>query len=109
MQEILNVPGYICAKELIAIIKNNISNKEVKELLEEYIDNLALGISNIINILEPEAISIGGSMSHYEELIFEGLKEKINNGTYLFNKQNPPQIFSAKAGNDAGIIGATLL
>ena len=103
--------------------RNDLSDKEIIEhlaieindyrnriqSLEEYIDNLALGISNIINILEPEAISIGGSMSHYEELIFEGLKEKINNGTYLFNKQNPPQIFSAKAGNDAGIIGATLL
>lgn len=109
MQELLHIQGYICAKDLISAIKQNLNNEKVKILLEEYIDNLSIGISNIINILEPEAISIGGSMSHYEELIFEGLKEKINNGTYLFNKENPPKIFSAKAGNDAGIIGATLL
>ena len=48
-------------------------------------------------------------MSHYEELIFAKLKEKIYNGTYLFNKENPPKILTAKAGNDAGIIGATLI
>ena len=109
MQKLLNIPGYIGAKDLIAKIKENMDNEEVRTLLEEYIDNLAIGISNIINILEPEAISIGGSMSHYEELIFDGLKEKINSGVYLFNKSNPPKIFSAKAGNDAGIIGATLV
>ena len=64
---------------------------------------------NIINILEPEAISIGGSMSHYERLIFSRLREKIYNGEYLFNKENPPKILTAQAGNDAGIIGATLI
>lgn len=44
-----------------------------------------------------------------KNLYLGGLKEKIYSGKYLFNKQNPPKIFSAKAGNDAGIIGATLL
>ena len=84
-------------------------DKNLKNLLEEYVDNLALGIANIINILEPEAISIGGSMSHYEKLIFSRLKEKIYSGEYLFNKENPPKILTAQAGNDAGIVGATLI
>lgn len=76
MQELLSIPGYIGAKDLIIKIKENLYNDEVRTLLEEYIDNLAIGISNIINILEPEAISIGGSMSHYEELIFGRTKRK---------------------------------
>ena len=84
-------------------------NEQLTKLLEEYVDNLAIGISNIINILEPEAISIGGSMSHYENLIFNRLREKIYSGEYLFNKENPPKILAAQSGNDAGIIGATLL
>ena len=84
-------------------------NEQVSKLLEEYINNLAIGISNIINILEPEAISIGGSMAHYEELIFNKLREKIYGGDYLFNKENPPKVLVAQSGNDAGIIGATLL
>lgn len=109
MQEILKIKDYVGAKDLIKLINENIENKKVAELLEEYIDNLAIGISNIINIFEPQAISVGGSMSHYEELIFDKLKNKIYNGTYLFNKENPPIIVDAQAGNDAGIVGATLI
>lgn len=109
MQNILGIEQYICAKDLIKQINENKNNDKVKKLLDEYIDNLALGISNIINILEPQAISIGGSMSHYEDLIFDKLKNKIYNGNYLFNKENPPIILAAKEGNDAGIIGATLI
>ena len=89
------------------IVKAPVHNTQT--LLEEYVDNLALGIANIINILEPEAISIVGSMSHYEKLIFGRLKEKIYSGEYLFNKENPPKILTAQAGNDAGIVGATLI
>lgn len=109
MQKILKIDEYVGAKELTDKIEENLEKKAVKELLEEYIDNLAVGISNIINILEPEAICIGGSMSHYEDLILNKLREKINNGEYLFNKENAPKIIVAKNGNDAGIIGATLL
>lgn len=109
MSKILGIEGYIGAKDLIVEINNNINNPVVYNLLDTYIENLAIGISNIINILEPQAISIGGSMSHYESLIFEKLKDKVYNGNYLFNKENPPVILSATAGNDAGIIGATLL
>lgn len=109
MQKILGIEEYIGASDLTKAINENSDNQQIKKLLEEYVENLAVGISNIINILEPEAISIGGSMSHYEELILDRLKEKIYNGEYLFNKENPPKILTAKAGNDAGIIGATLI
>mgnify|MGYP000015513672 FL=1 len=109
MQKILGITEYIGASDLTKAIEENMSNDDVKNLLEEYVDNLALGIANIINILEPEAISIGGSMSHYEKLIFSRLREKIYSGEYLFNKENPPKILTAQAGNDAGIVGATLI
>ena len=108
MQQILHIQEYICAEDLTKEINKNIENEEVKKLLDEYIENLNIGIANIINILEPEAISIGGSMSEYEELIINRLRERINKGKYLFNKENPPKIMSAKCGNDAGIIGAAI-
>ena len=109
MQEILGIKEYVGASELTKTIEENMSDIKVSALLNEYIDNLAVGISNIINILEPEAISIGGSMSHYEQLIINRLREKIYSGEYLFNKEEPPKILIAQSGNDAGIIGATLL
>lgn len=109
MQKILGITEYVGAADLTKAVEENMNNDDVKNLLEEYVDNLALGIANIINILEPEAISIGGSMSHYEKLIFGRLKEKSYSGEYLFNKENPPKILTAQAGNDAGIVGATLI
>ena len=109
MQEILGIHEYIGAKDLIRKVNENLENPAVKKLLDEYVNNLAIGIANIINIFEPEAISIGGSMSHYDSLILNRLREKLNNGEYLFNKDNPPKILTAQAGNDAGIIGATLI
>lgn len=109
MQEILGIKEYVGASELTKAIEENMSDIKVSTLLNEYIDNLSVGISNIINILEPEAISIGGSMSHYEQLIINRLREKIYSGKYLFNKEEPPKILIAQSGNDAGIIGATLL
>lgn len=109
MQEILGIKEYVGASELTKAIEENMSDIKVSTLLNEYIDNLAVGISNIINILEPEAISIGGSMAHYEQLIISRLREKIYSGEYLFNKEEPPKILIAQSGNDAGIIGATLL
>lgn len=109
MQRILGIEEYIGAKELTQKINENINNRQVKNLLEEYIENLEIGISNIINILEPQAICIGGSISHYDELILDKLRERIYNGKYLFNKEEPPKILAATEGNDAGIIGATLL
>ena len=109
MQEILGIKEYVGASELTKTIEKNMSDIKVSALLNEYIDNLAVGISNIINILEPEAISIGGSMAHYEQLIISRLREKIYSGEYLFNKEEPPKILTAQSGNDAGIIGATLL
>ena len=37
-------------------------NIKFDDLIDEYINYLALGIANLINIFEPEAISIGGSL-----------------------------------------------
>ena len=109
VQKILGIDGYVSAKELTERIMANIHNDEIRVLLEDYIKNLTVGVANIVNIFEPEAICIGGSMSHYDSLILEKLRSNIQRGEYLFNKENPPKILVAQAGNDAGIIGATLI
>lgn len=77
-------------------------------MINEYIENLSIGISNLVNIFEPEMICIGGSFSEYEDIFFEPLKRKLLNGNLLFNKRDDIIIKHAKLKNDAGIIGATL-
>ena len=96
-------------EEIIKIILNNKDDVRLKYFLNEYIENLAIGISNLINIFEPEKILIGGGFADYKEILLEPLKQQLLTGNLLFNKRNDIIIQLAKFKNDAGIIGATLI
>lgn len=90
-------------------INANLNDKKLNNIIDEYIDNLTIGIANLINIFEPQAISIGGSFVYYASIILDKLKQKLLTGNELFNKGEIPKILTAKFKNDAGIIGATMI
>lgn len=90
-------------------IRKNSDNPTLKYMINSYIEDLSIGISNIINIFEPEAICLGGSFAEYEGILYEPLKNALINGNLLFNKRCDIIIKLAKLKNDAGIIGATLI
>ena len=106
------VEGYlgkeITGAELVEILKDSNKVVEIEEILEEYIDNLAIGLSNLSNIFEPEAIALGGSIVYYKDIILDRLNYKLKNEKYIFNQNNIPTILMAKLNNDAGMIGATI-
>ena len=77
----------------------------ISSLISVYIDNIIIGISNICNILEPEAICLGGSFVYFEEILYKKLLERIELKEYKFSK---PELILAKLGNDAGMIGALM-
>ena len=87
---------------------NNLNDFRLKYFINQYIENLAIGISNLINIFEPEVIVLGGGFVDYSEILLEPLKKQILTGNLLFNKRNDIILELAKLGSDAGIIGATL-
>ena len=89
------------------IIKNW-NDIRLKYLINQYIENLAIGVSNLINIFEPEIIVFGGGFVDYSEIFLEPLKQKILTTNLLFNERNDIILKLAKLGNDAGIIGASL-
>lgn len=89
-------------------IEENKDNKKLNEILDEYTQNLEIGIANLINIFEPQAISIGGSFGHYDMLL-KRLQDKINVKTELYNKEQIPKIVIAELKNDAGMIGAAMI
>ena len=100
-------------EELLAMIRNNNkSNKnyeKIEKVVNEFIENLSIGISNLINLFEPEAIVIGGSFVHFEDVLLERLKKSLKEGKFLFNSREELNIKPAVLGNDAGIIGASLI
>lgn len=94
--------------ELKEILLNMDRNEKVKKVVDEYIEDLSIGIANLINIFEPETISIGGSFVYYKEQLLGKLRDSLNNGNLLFNDRKIPNIVIAKLKNDAGIIGAVI-
>ncbi len=93
-------------QDLIEIMRKDEKNEKVNKVIQEYIENLSIGISNIINIFEPEVIGIGGSFVFYSDILLEKLKQNIINKNYLFNPRKEINIVTAILGNDAGIIGS---
>ncbi len=101
---LLSIDGKLIKKFMIENKENEILNK----IIDTYIDNLVLGIANLVNILEPEVICIGGSFVHYKEILLEKLENRLAKKTELYNKDNTPKIVLAELKNDAGIIGAAM-
>ena len=96
-------------QDLLDIIRKDQENPKIKKAINEYIENLSLGISNIINIFEPEVIGIGGSFVYFSDILLDKLKENLLQKEYLFNQRKKINIVQAILGNDAGIIGSTML
>lgn len=96
------------SKDILKELNYNIKDEKINNIIEEYLDNLLVGLSNITNILEPETIVIGGGFTYYKEILWNRLKEKFETTNLLFNKEKRPVLKLAKFGNDAGIIGASI-
>ena len=79
------------------------------EVVDEYISYLATGIVNIINIFQPNVLSIGGGVCNDGENLMKPLLDKVWSETYSREGTPKTQIMIAKLGNDAGIIGAAVL
>jgi glucokinase len=101
------------AQKLGLNVKDNIElaelarkgNKVAKRAIEEIAEYLALGLVNIINIFDPEAIVIGGGLANIE-LLIEEAKKKLKKYRIVRKNLN---ILKAKLGDDAPAVGAALL
>lgn len=80
-----------------------------KEVVEQYIFYLACGLTNCINIFQPDILCIGGGISHEGEALLEPMRKIIDEQNYARNTNKRTVICRAQLGNDAGILGAALL
>lgn len=100
----LGLPKDTESIEVQNYIRKNMDKPETKVLVDELLTNVAIGLSNLINMFEPEAICFGGSFVYYNDIFLPILREKLK--LYLFNKDFEGKIVAAKLKNDAGMIGA---
>ena len=95
--------------ELKNVLEKNNQNANIKTVLNEYINNLIVGLSNLIDIFEPELICFGGSFVYFKEYLFEPLVSEMGKRKYVFNKQDElPKMVLSEFNNDSGLIGAVI-
>ena len=82
-------------------------DKAGHEVIEEYLDYLAVGVANLINIFKQEAILLGGGICKQGENLTTPLKARIKDLAYAGDLRTEIKI--ASLGNDAGLIGAAML
>ena len=85
--------------------KKDIYN-HAKETFERLITYFGKGLSNVINIIDPDIIVLGGGLSNIDELYDEGYDELKK---YVFNPTFKTPLLKPKLGDSAGVYGAALL
>ncbi len=82
-------------------------DKVAQEVVDTYINYVADGIANIINIFQPEILVIGGGISKEGDYLLNPIKKYARENAYC-KKVAFTEIKIAEHQNDAGIIGAAL-
>lgn len=80
-------------------------DKEMLQVLDHWIGDIAGGITGLIHIFNPQLVLIGGGVSSQEELLMMPLRKRIKAGI-MPRFSECLQVESAILGNDAGMIGA---
>ena len=80
-----------------------------KEVYDKYVKYLATGIANLVNIFQPEVISLGGGVSNEGQSLIDAILPAVRAEQYGSAFVEHTQIRIAQLGNDAGIIGAAAL
>lgn len=90
----------------LPIIIENLSNSKAKEWKKEFLENFAIGLANVINILDPDVVVLGGGLSNIPFLYDKGKSLVYKN---IFSDFADTPILKNKLGDSAGVIGASLL
>lgn len=80
-----------------------------KAVVDKYIKYLAAGITNVINIFQPDILCIGGGVCNEGDPLMVPMTELVKKEVYTRMLDSNTEITVAKLGNDAGIIGAAFL
>ena len=84
-------------------------DKAASEVVDLYEDYVACGITNMINIFQPEVLCIGGGISKEGDTLLNPIIKKVSADRFTKNVEKQATVKIAELGNDAGIIGAAFI
>ena len=93
-------------KESLSIIAQISSEPYAKQWKNEFLENFGRALANVIDILDPDAIVLGGGVSNIPFLYDEGKKAVFRN---VFTDTIDTPILKNQLGDSAGVFGAALL
>ena len=94
----------LSTKEVFDLYESN--DEKVVQVVEKWVDNISIGISNIISVVDPEAVVIGGAVLIYNTYLLPKIIECVK------TKVADPEMVDiriAQIGDNAGLIGAAML
>ena len=77
----------------------------ITRVLQDWIQDVAQGLSGLVHIFNPEMLLIGGGVSRQEKLLMEPLRAAVY-ASVMPRFAEGLEIVAATLGNDAGMIGA---
>ena len=77
-----------------------------QKIVDDYIFYLAEGVTNMINIFQPDILTIGGGVCNEKDYLMIPLLRHVEREQYTRDNKNKTKVMIAKLKNDAGIIGA---
>ncbi len=94
----------LSAESIIALAANGDAN--AMATLYRYCERVAKSLAQIINIIDPDVIVLGGGMSNVN-LIYKEVPKRWDK--YIFSTQSNTELLKAKHGDSSGVRGAAML
>ena len=93
-------------KDSLESITKNLNDSKAKQWKNEFLENFGSSLANVIDILDPDAIVLGGGVSNILFLYDEGRDAVYDK---VFSDLVDTPILQNKLGDSAGVFGACLL
>ena len=88
------------------IAKEQSGDPAAVKCIDTLLENYGRAVSNLINIIDPDAIVIGGGVSNVDFLYTRGYERILK---YVFSDECHTPVIQNQLGDSAGVLGAALL
>jgi fructokinase len=92
---------HLSMEQIVAGYRNG--DPACTQVFRQFLDDFGRAVGGLISVLDPDAVVIGGGLSHIDELYGEG-RERIRQ--YAFHPAIHTPILKNRLGDSAGVIGA---
>lgn len=82
---------------------------EARRVLADFAWWVAVGLANLVDLLDPEVVVVGGGLVEAGDLLLDPVREAYAGLVLAHDHRPPARIVAASLGSDAGAVGAALL